>query len=75
MNGSQAVILSGASTVTLPALIHRAGKPAALRFLEFFTVNIRNANTRAAYGRAARAFVAWCEDHDITEGHCHTEQM
>jgi hypothetical protein len=37
----------------LPALIAGAGKRAAWRFVEFFTVNIRNPNTRAAYGRAA----------------------
>jgi site-specific recombinase XerC len=45
----------------LPALIAATGKRAASRFLEFFTVNIRNRNTRAAYARAARAFLAWCE--------------
>jgi hypothetical protein len=38
-----------------PAMIAGAGKPAVLRFLEFFTVNIRNKNTRAAYARAAAA--------------------
>ena len=37
----------------LPTLIAGAGDSAAWRFLEFFTVNIRNANTRAAYARAA----------------------
>jgi site-specific recombinase XerD len=26
---------------------------------------IRNANTRAAYGRAAGAFLRWCEDRGI----------
>ena len=36
--------------IVLPALITGAGKRAALRFLEFFTVNIRNKNTRKAYG-------------------------
>ena len=46
---------------TLPALIAEAGKPAVRRFLEFFTVNIRNPNTRAAYGRATGAFLRWCE--------------
>ena len=50
----------------LPALIAGAGKRAALRFLEFFTVNIRNRNTRAAYGRAAGAFLRWCEGRGIT---------
>jgi hypothetical protein len=34
-------------------------------FLEFFTVNIRNRNTRAAYARAARAFLAWCEERGL----------
>src|SRR3954453_8392485 len=53
----------------VPALIGRAGKPAARRFLEFFTVNIRNPNTRAAYGRAAGTFLAWCEDRGILELH------
>ena len=35
--------------VVLPALIERAGKRASRRFLEFFTANIRNPNTRRAY--------------------------
>ena len=47
--------------VTLPAIIAGAGKRARTRFLEFFTVNIRNPNTRAAYGRSAGEFLAWCE--------------
>ena len=42
----------------LPALIAGAGDRAALRFLEYFTVNIRNKNTRAAYARAAADFSA-----------------
>src|SRR3984893_3427602 len=49
----------------LPTLIAGAGKPAALRFLEFFTVNIRNRNTRAAYARAAAVFLRWCEGQGI----------
>jgi integrase/recombinase XerD len=40
----------------VPAFIAGAGDRAAWRFIEFFTVNIRDANTRAAYGRAAAAF-------------------
>jgi integrase/recombinase XerD len=51
----------------LPALIAGAGNRAALRFLEFFTVNIRNKNTRAAYARAAGAFLRWCEGQGIGE--------
>ena len=49
----------------LPALIAGAGDRAALRFLEFFTVNIRNRNTRAAYARAAAVFLRWCEGQGI----------
>ena len=52
-------------TPVLPTLIANAGNPAALRFLEFFTVNIRNKNTRAAYGRAAGAFLGWCEKQGV----------
>ena len=51
--------------VELPALIAGAGKSAAQRFLEFFTVNIRNRNTRAAYARAAGEFLRWCEGQGI----------
>lgn len=50
---------------SVPALIATAGERAAWRFLEFFTVNIRNKNTRAAYGQAAGAFLRWCEDRGI----------
>ena len=53
--------------IALPALIARAGDKTAWRFLEFFTVNIRNSNTRAAYGRAAGSFLRWCEDLGIAE--------
>jgi site-specific recombinase XerD len=49
----------------VPALIAGAGEKAAWRFLEFFTVNIRNKNTRKAYGRAAAAFLHWCEGQGI----------
>jgi site-specific recombinase XerD len=38
-----------------------------LRFLEFFTVNIRNRNTRAAYARSTGDFVRWCEGQEIGE--------
>jgi hypothetical protein len=32
-----------------------------MRFLDFFAGQIDNANTRAAYLRAARDFLGWCE--------------
>jgi site-specific recombinase XerD len=45
----------------VPLLFAVAGDKASRRFLEFFAANIRNANTRRAYSRAAREFLAWCE--------------
>jgi hypothetical protein len=38
---------------TLPTLIDAAGDQARTRFLEFFTANIRNPNTRRSYAKAA----------------------
>jgi site-specific recombinase XerD len=46
----------------IPTLITAAGERAGLRFLEFFAANIRNPNTRRAYGRAVAEFLAWCAD-------------
>jgi site-specific recombinase XerD len=45
----------------LPALVATSGEQAARCFIDFFTSNIRNRNTREAYGRAVRTFLAWCE--------------
>ena len=57
----------GSYGAALPALISGAGKQAACRFIEFFTVNIRNPHTRAAYGRAAALFLQWCEARGLVE--------
>ena len=42
-----------------------AGERAQTRFWEFFVTNIRNPNTRRAYGRAIGEFLAWCERHGV----------
>jgi hypothetical protein len=34
----------------VPAIISAAGERASFRFVEFFTANIRNKNTRLSYG-------------------------
>jgi hypothetical protein len=44
----------------LPTLIDAAGDTARMRFLEFFTANILNPNTRRSYAKAAEEFLAWC---------------
>ena len=48
----------------IPATIAAAGEKAARRFIEYFTAEIANPNTRAAYARAVLRFLEWCEDHD-----------
>lgn len=45
----------------LPASVLRAGERASWRFVEFFTANIRNKNTRAAYAQAISQFFSWSE--------------
>ena len=52
--------------MTLPAL-YAPDDRAARRTLEFFTVTIRNLNTRRAYGRAAADFATWCQAHGISD--------
>jgi len=54
------------SDIVVPALVADAGEPAAWRYVEFFTANIRNPNTRRAYARACNQFFAWCEDRGLT---------
>jgi len=50
----------------VPALIAAAGEQASWRYVEFFTANIRNPNTRRAYARACARFLAWCEVRGLT---------
>jgi site-specific recombinase XerD len=59
-------VLVGGTPVSLPRLF-APDQDAARRFVEFFTANIRNANTRKAYTRAAVEFAAWCEAQKLTE--------
>ncbi len=63
--GKRQVSITEAASV--PAMIETAGRRAKKRFVEFFTANIHNDNTRAAYLRAVRRFCGWCEDRRIVE--------
>lgn len=54
------VVLPSAVGIHMPMLATQAGERAGVRFLEFFTANIRNPNTRRAYARAADEFLTWC---------------
>jgi site-specific recombinase XerD len=53
--------ISATGAVRLPAIILAAGERASRRFVEFFTANIRNRNTRQAYAHAIGRFLDWCE--------------
>jgi len=57
--------LAPASGPVVPALFTAAGEQAAYKFIEFFTANIRNKNTRQAYLRAVQQFSDWCEQHEF----------
>lgn len=58
--------LAIAAAGSLPALF-APDQAASRRFIEFFTANIRNPNTRRAYARAAVEFAAWCERQRLHE--------
>jgi integrase/recombinase XerD len=57
--------LSATRVIRLPRLITSAGEHATKRFIEFFTANIRNASTRAAYGHAVSLFCDWCDANGL----------
>jgi site-specific recombinase XerD len=59
------VIAPPTATMVVPAMVADLGEYAALRFIDFFTANIRNPNTRAAYAVAVRGFFRWLEARGI----------
>jgi len=59
------VIIAQSHGVVLPAVIHRAGKRAHQRFVEFFAANIRNKGTRRVYALAVGRFMEWCDDRGV----------
>ena len=55
------IVRGGWQIEGLPATIWRAGPQAAERTVEFFTAQIRNPHTRAAYAAAVTRFFTWCD--------------
>lgn len=49
----------------VPALFAAHGPAASRRLIEYFTAEIRNPNTRAAYARAVARFDRWCHGHGL----------
>jgi site-specific recombinase XerD len=54
-------VLLTSTAAAVPAVIAARDQHAGRRFVEFFTANIRNPNTRKAYYRAACEFFDWCD--------------
>jgi site-specific recombinase XerD len=51
----------------VPPPVAAAGELATRRFIEFFTANIRNRNTREAYARAVADFFRWTEEAGLRD--------
>lgn len=51
----------------LSPIVRAGGQSAARRYLEFFTVTIRNVHTRRAYYRAVSALLDFCEGRGVRE--------
>jgi len=64
VQSSSLAVLS--SSAVVPVLVASLGDQASWRYIEFFTANIRNSNTRRAYARACSRFFAWCETRELT---------
>src|SRR5258706_7425577 len=55
-----ALTVAKAESFQVPAIVAEVGPEATKKFFEFFTVPIRNKNTRLAYYHAVGQFLAWC---------------
>src|SRR5688572_28257264 len=60
------LIIPGSQPI-VPAPVVAAGEMANRRFIEFFTANIPNRNTRQAYVRAVADFFPWLGEAGITD--------
>src|SRR3954453_8366041 len=55
----------GRRSEELPALVVRAGGPAAQAWTDFFDGRVRNDHTRRAYSRSVRHFLDWCDREEL----------
>ena len=60
-----AVVIPTPTGAVVPVVVADMGDKASERFFTFFTDNIRNPNTRAAYFHNANRFFAWCESRQL----------
>jgi site-specific recombinase XerD len=61
--------------LVVPAFIADGGERAGYAFVDFFTAQIRNRNTRAAYAVAVRQFCAWSDAKGLTLGTLRTHHV
>lgn len=54
------------SNAELPILVSNAGERATYRYVEFFTAQIRNSNTRRAYLGSTTRFFNWCDSNELS---------
>lgn len=66
MSQSLALLSHALPADELACWLEGLGERSAKRILEFFTAEIRNANTRRAYLRAVGDFVGWCGDQGLS---------
>jgi site-specific recombinase XerD len=59
-------LIKAGTAHVMPVLIADMGEQASWRYIDFFTANIRNPNTRRAYARACSQFFAWCDERGLT---------
>jgi integrase/recombinase XerD len=65
--GHEIALLAARSGSPPLPVIFQAAPDGGRRFWEFFTVNIRNPNTRRAYFKAVAGFAAWCDDKGLRD--------
>ena len=62
---AQTALVPFGQGIVIPALLADAGEETARQTVDFFTVKIRNKNTRRAYASAIARFCTWCEQRSI----------
>ncbi len=65
LSPSQATAIQPVEGLVVPDSVAEPGDAAAWRYVEFFTLHVRNTNTRRAYARACARFMRWCSDHKL----------
>ena len=64
---TQMSVAKAAGAIVVPDAIATAGPGAVNRLIEFFTAQIRNRNTREAYGRACSQFFDWMYENGVND--------